>query len=280
MRTITIATALFALAVAGPACGKKDSKKEDAAKVAAKDKDKDKDAKAKAEAAKKAEAEKLAAAKKAEPGEAPEMPKFGVAVSHEVEDFAKWKTAFDAHEAARKEGGAVGHSVSQDPENPNLVYVWLPGNDDTKLKEFGASDGLKTAMKEAGVKGEPKVLYLENLDMQMEEGFNPEEPLPGAMILHKVADYDKWKTAYDGHADKRKEAGILAAAVSRNLDDEKEISVWLAAKDVDALKSFLESEDLKAAMKDAGVEGEPTVSFMKPVEDKKYGDGAAEVAQK
>lgn len=286
MRTITIATAIFALCAAGTACGNKDAKKDDA-KVAAKDKAKDgkdkaKDAaakdKAKAEAAKKAEAEK--AAKKAEPGAAPEMPKFAMAVRHEVEDFAKWKKAFDAHEAARKESGALAHTINQDAENPNIVYVWMAANDVEGLKKFATSEGLKTAMKDSGVKGEPRVIYFENVSMEADPSVKPEETLPGAYIIHKVADFAKWKAEYDKHADKRKEAGLLVNGVSKNVDDEKEVGVWAAARDLEAVKKFMGSEDLKNAMKAAGVEGEPEVFFLKPAERKMYGGPAAAVAQK
>lgn len=95
------------------------------------------------------------------------QPKFGAIVVHAVKDFDAWKTAFDAHDQARKDAGIVGYAVSQDPKDPNAVTVWLEAEEQAKLEEFLKSKDVKTSMKEAGVKGAPKTSVYEILEFKM-----------------------------------------------------------------------------------------------------------------
>jgi quinol monooxygenase YgiN len=98
------------------------------------------------------------------------QPKFGAMIEHSVKDFAAWKTAFDSHDQTRKDAGIIGYAVSQDVKDPNKVYVWLEAEDQAKLDEFLKSKDLKAKMKEAGVKGAPKVTVYELVEFKMYNG--------------------------------------------------------------------------------------------------------------
>jgi quinol monooxygenase YgiN len=87
----------------------------------------------------------------------------------------------------------------------------------------------------------------------------------GVVITHKVKDYDAWKTAFDGHVQARKDAGIAGHGLMRDTTNDKQVSIWLPATDEAKLKAFMDSKDLKAKMKEAGVIGAPKVVVMKPV---------------
>jgi len=84
-----------------------------------------------------------------------------VLISHEIEDFSKWKTVFDADSEARKTGGETGQSmVFQAADNSNKITMLFEWESAEKLDEFMNSDLLKEKMKEAGVKSEPTVAIL------------------------------------------------------------------------------------------------------------------------
>jgi quinol monooxygenase YgiN/heme-degrading monooxygenase HmoA len=95
------------------------------------------------------------------------QPKFGVFGEHKVKDYAAWKTAFDSHAQARTDAGIVGYAVMQDPKDPNHVYVWLDADDQAKLEAFIASPELKAKMKEAGVKGAPKMTVVSTVEFKL-----------------------------------------------------------------------------------------------------------------
>ena len=85
-------------------------------------------------------------------------------------------------------------------------------------------------------------------------------------VKHKVADYGKWKQGYDKFNDKRKEFGISAASVHRTPDDPNTIIVTHRFKDTASAQAFINSDDLKATMKEAGVLGPPEIWFGEDVE--------------
>lgn len=86
--------------------------------------------------------------------------------------------------------------------------------------------------------------------------------MPFCLVRHKVADFDKWKKAFDAHGEKRQKAGCRGGFVFQNDDDAKEVLVLLDFAEVGPMKKFLESSDLKDVMKDAGVEGKPDIVTM------------------
>src|SRR3972149_10770784 len=88
-------------------------------------------------------------------------------------------------------------------------------------------------------------------------------PSASALLLHKVKDYDAWKTAFDAGEQARKDAGIVAHSISRDQGNPKLIGVWVATEDLSKVESFIASADLKKTMKDAGVIGKPTAVYMK-----------------
>jgi quinol monooxygenase YgiN len=82
------------------------------------------------------------------------------------------------------------------------------------------------------------------------------------IIRHKVADYSRWKEAFDAHLQVRKEAGETGYRVLLSVDDPREITLFLDWDGLDRARGFAASEDLKRAMQQAGVVGEPDVRFL------------------
>ncbi len=81
-------------------------------------------------------------------------------VEHTVEDYGRWRAAYDAHAGARKANNIVKSQVLTDPDNANNVTVILHGAADD-LDRFTQSEDLKDAMMEAGVQGRPNFTFLQ-----------------------------------------------------------------------------------------------------------------------
>jgi len=88
------------------------------------------------------------------------LPPAAVVVTHSVADFDTWKTGFDAHEAARREAGALGHHLNRAADDPNLVSVYLAVSDVDRARAFVESDELKSAMQDLGVTGPPTISWM------------------------------------------------------------------------------------------------------------------------
>ena len=74
---------------------------------------------------------------------------------------------------------------------------------------------------------------------------------------HQVADYDAWRKAYDTFD--RESLGVRQHAVYRSVTDPNEITVWHDFEDRATAESFASSDDLKAAMTEAGVVSAPNI---------------------
>jgi quinol monooxygenase YgiN len=89
-------------------------------------------------------------------------------------------------------------------------------------------------------------------------------------VRHKVDDYDNWKRAYDEFAPVRKEKGVTAASVHRDVKDLDTLIITHQFKNLDAAEAFANSEELKLAMEKAGLNGSPEFWFSEDIEHTSY----------
>ena len=82
------------------------------------------------------------------------------------------------------------------------------------------------------------------------------------IIRHKVADYGQWKQVFDSHLGGRMAAGESGSRVFQSCDDPRDITIISDWDSVEHARRFVASDDLKAAMKKAGVAGEPDINYV------------------
>jgi len=80
-------------------------------------------------------------------------------------------------------------------------------------------------------------------------------------IHHKVADYMKWRPAYEAHEQARVAAGVTNGKVYQSKDDPNDVVILFDVADAAKAKSFSQSQDLKSRMQASGVIGQPEVLF-------------------
>ncbi len=90
------------------------------------------------------------------------------------------------------------------------------------------------------------------------------------MVMHKVEDFDKWKTAYDENGETRKKEGSKGAFAFRNDKDPNQMVVISQWDDMKSAKHFAESEDLRKTMQKAGVTGKPEIYYLDEIERTPY----------
>ena len=82
------------------------------------------------------------------------------------------------------------------------------------------------------------------------------------LTIHlKVKDYAAWRTGYDGGEKSRVSAGITNGRVFRNAEDQNDVVILQDVADVAKARTWLGSDELKAAMQKNGVVGSPNVRF-------------------
>ena len=80
---------------------------------------------------------------------------YRLGVSHEVQDYEKWKKIFDEDEPVRARANLELRAISTNAENPKMVNIMFATDDIDKAKEVINSDELRKRMTEAGVRSEP-----------------------------------------------------------------------------------------------------------------------------
>jgi heme-degrading monooxygenase HmoA len=83
------------------------------------------------------------------------------------------------------------------------------------------------------------------------------------LIRHRVADFAKWKPAYDARSSARQRAGLKELHLFRNADDPNEVLLLFSVADVDKAKAFTASDDHREAVKNTGVSDKPDYYFLK-----------------
>ena len=78
------------------------------------------------------------------------------------------------------------------------------------------------------------------------------------MVTHlhvgfKVEDYERWKQEYDASIEQRKATGEISFKVFRNVDDPNTVTVLSVQQSAERVQAFLDSPELKARMKAAGI---------------------------
>ena len=82
------------------------------------------------------------------------------------------------------------------------------------------------------------------------------------VTLHfKVKDYAAWRKSYDGHEQNRHSAGITNGRVFRSAEDPNDVVILQDVADVAKARTWLGSDQAKAAMQNSGVIGSPSIRF-------------------
>ena len=76
------------------------------------------------------------------------------------------------------------------------------------------------------------------------------------VVSHKVEDFKAWKKVYDGFEPTRERFQVKEQILLQAADDANHVLVVGEGK-LEAIQRFVASDDLKEAMKNAGVSSEP-----------------------
>ncbi len=200
--------------------------------------------------------------KKTEMTTAPSGPLSLMVIRHKVANFEKWKLAYEAHDSARLASGLHKYVICRGLEDSNMVMVAQVMDDVTKAKEMAASSALKEIMKKAGVTGPPMIDFITGV---MNDTTYLQQTVR-IMVRHKVKDWDAWKKAFDSHKQMRMDAGLTDRVIGYSVGDNHQVTLVFAAADLDKAKAFMNSQELKDKMKEAGVEGAPDRFIYKVVQ--------------
>ena len=75
-----------------------------------------------------------------------------------------------------------------------------------------------------------------------------------------IGDYDDWRPVFNKHKQMREEkVGIKSEQVYCDADNPTEVLLWFETADAARAREVIQSDDVKAAMKEAGAVGPPKI---------------------
>ena len=77
----------------------------------------------------------------------------------------------------------------------------------------------------------------------------------------KIKDFNAWRASYNAHAKDRASAGMTNGRVFRNPDDPNDVVILEDVADVSKARTWLGSNETKAAMEKSGVVGLLSIRF-------------------
>jgi heme-degrading monooxygenase HmoA len=81
-------------------------------------------------------------------------------------------------------------------------------------------------------------------------------------IKHKVKNYPSWKKVFDGFIETRRAGGEKSYQIMHPENDGNELLAFFEWDNLENAKKFAGSSELKEAMGNAGVVGQPEVYFL------------------
>ena len=82
-----------------------------------------------------------------------------------------------------------------------------------------------------------------------------------SIVRHHVRDYPTWRKSYDAFAPLQKAGGVIEESVYQDKDDLNEVVVLHRFADRATADTFLASGELREAMQQAGVMGQPRIEL-------------------
>jgi quinol monooxygenase YgiN len=88
-----------------------------------------------------------------------------------------------------------------------------------------------------------------------------------ALVRHRVANFDAWKSVYDTFAPIQAEHGVRTHQVLRSQDSPNDLVITHTFDDLETAKAFFAMPELKKAMNEAGVHDDSVkIAFYDEVE--------------
>jgi len=82
------------------------------------------------------------------------------------------------------------------------------------------------------------------------------------LVHHQVEDYNHWRAAFDAALDFRHKGGERSCRVFRKAGNPNDLTLLFEWEDIARAQSYMNSEELRQKMKQAGVIGVPDVQYL------------------
>lgn len=86
-----------------------------------------------------------------------------VLVTQRVENYPKWRRAFEENAGEREEAGSTGGHIFRDVEEQDRITLFLAWDDLDAAREYLNSESVKAELEAGEVEEAPRIRYLEQM---------------------------------------------------------------------------------------------------------------------
>ena len=180
-------------------------------------------------------------------------PENMVVVTHKVSNYAKWLKAYEGHDSARMASGIHSYVIGRGLWDSNTVMVALKVDDTAKAKAFTKDPGLKKAMQNGGVVGNPMI----SLTTATWQDTATISTKLRSRTTFTVKDWDAWIKNFEEGKQERLDNGITDRVIGHDLSDSKKVFLVTAVTDTANAFAYYKSDALKKRRAAGGVVSEP-----------------------
>ena len=87
-----------------------------------------------------------------------------------------------------------------------------------------------------------------------------------AMVHYRIRDFDQFKAEFEKVSPELPEFGFIHTWLHRSVDDPSEIVIVHECEDLALARRFYNSDEYRQCIRDAGVVGEPNITYMEGLE--------------
>jgi hypothetical protein len=172
--------------------------------------------------------------------------------THKVNNFAKWKASYDAHDSMRLANGLHSYVIGRGAPDSNTVLVAVKADDMAKAKAFAKDPSLKAAMQKGGVTGTPTFAFV---TVTFQDTGAISSTLRSRTTF-TVKDWDTWQKVFEEGKQLRQDNGLALRAYGHDADDNKKVTVVTAVLDSAKAAAFWKSDTLQKRREASGVIGD------------------------
>ncbi|CUS02885.2 conserved protein of unknown function [Candidatus Promineifilum breve] len=82
------------------------------------------------------------------------------------------------------------------------------------------------------------------------------------LMQQEVADYEKWRAVFNSLEGLRRSVGARSEQIFRGADNPNAVTLLITWDHLDNARAWMGDPRLRAAMKDAGVIGQPAITYL------------------
>ena len=82
------------------------------------------------------------------------------------------------------------------------------------------------------------------------------------LVHHQIRDYRNWRSVFDAALDFRHDGGECSCRIFRKTGDPNDLTLLFEWDDLDRAKRYMNSEELRTKMQQAGVIGTPDIQYL------------------